>query len=291
MYGSTEKPEELYHIIAQPSLEVNNHSRVFWQTKPEKVPCTYFTTREQIEQLDHAIEHGVNSQSRGVNSRLCVANSWPRGVNSQGRRRLELFGEDHNIRRGWVTLGQSLSASNFNPETYAGYFRTDRDHRMANGNPTADAPQLVCAPPVCCYHVHYLRTDRVHRTTNGNPTSDAPWTREFTPRSVLRPFGRLHLTKLARGCMIFPLGLVTTPFGGRRAIGSRRLCGMRGGRWARLPPLVGTTPEIENLRPKSPPPRGQDRDRTPAFSAPRGGQDSIEDWTPATKEGDEAEDA
>ena len=52
---------------------------------------------------------------------------------------------------------------------------------------------------------------------------------------------------------------------------------------------VGTTPEIENLRPKSPPPRGQDR--APPPQAPRGAQDSIEDWTPANKEGDEAEDA
>lgn len=33
-----------------------------------------------------------------------------------GRRRLELFGEDHNVRPGWVTVGNSLSASNLNPE-------------------------------------------------------------------------------------------------------------------------------------------------------------------------------
>ena len=33
-----------------------------------------------------------------------------------GRRRLELFGEDHNVRPGWVTVGLSLSASNFSPE-------------------------------------------------------------------------------------------------------------------------------------------------------------------------------
>ena len=34
----------------------------------------------------------------------------------QGRRRLELFGEDHNIRPGWVTVGSSLVGSNFNPQ-------------------------------------------------------------------------------------------------------------------------------------------------------------------------------
>jgi N6-adenosine-specific RNA methylase IME4 len=31
-----------------------------------------------------------------------------------GMRRLELFGEDHNIRPGWLTLGKALSSSNFN---------------------------------------------------------------------------------------------------------------------------------------------------------------------------------
>lgn len=33
-----------------------------------------------------------------------------------GRRRLELFGEDHNIRSGWLTAGKGLSSSNFNAE-------------------------------------------------------------------------------------------------------------------------------------------------------------------------------
>lgn len=40
-----------------------------------------------------------------------------------GRRRLELFGEDHNIREGWVTVGKSLTASNFNAQVYASNFR------------------------------------------------------------------------------------------------------------------------------------------------------------------------
>ena len=35
-----------------------------------------------------------------------------------GRRRLELFGEDHNVRPGWVTVGLSLSASNFSPQVW-----------------------------------------------------------------------------------------------------------------------------------------------------------------------------
>ena len=35
---------------------------------------------------------------------------------AQGRRRLELFGRDGNIRAGWVTVGNELSSSNFSPE-------------------------------------------------------------------------------------------------------------------------------------------------------------------------------
>lgn len=33
-----------------------------------------------------------------------------------GRRRLELFGEDHNIRAGWLTVGKGLSSSNFDSQ-------------------------------------------------------------------------------------------------------------------------------------------------------------------------------
>lgn len=38
-------------------------------------------------------------------------------------RRLELFGEEHNIRDGWVTVGRQLPTSNFRPDVYAGHFR------------------------------------------------------------------------------------------------------------------------------------------------------------------------
>jgi len=39
-----------------------------------------------------------------------------------GRRRLELFGEDHNIRPGWVTIGNKISSSKWSPEVYNSYF-------------------------------------------------------------------------------------------------------------------------------------------------------------------------
>ena len=42
-----------------------------------------------------------------------------------GRKRIELFGEDRNKRSGWLTLGNSLSNSNFNLEKYNSYFKGD----------------------------------------------------------------------------------------------------------------------------------------------------------------------
>jgi len=35
-----------------------------------------------------------------------------------GRRKLELFGTDHNIRRGWLTIGKSINVSNFDKKKY-----------------------------------------------------------------------------------------------------------------------------------------------------------------------------
>ncbi|CAG8585971.1 2466_t:CDS:2 [Diversispora eburnea] len=55
-----------------------------------------FGSTRKPEELYHIIEH------------FCL-----------GRRRLELFGEDHNIRPGWLTIGNELSSSNFNANTYA----------------------------------------------------------------------------------------------------------------------------------------------------------------------------
>uniref|UniRef100_A0A8C2WLM3 N(6)-adenosine-methyltransferase non-catalytic subunit METTL14 n=1 Tax=Cyclopterus lumpus TaxID=8103 RepID=A0A8C2WLM3_CYCLU len=39
-----------------------------------------------------------------------------------GRRRLHLFGRDSTIRPGWLTVGPTLTNTNFNPETYASHF-------------------------------------------------------------------------------------------------------------------------------------------------------------------------
>ncbi|XWS52508.1 hypothetical protein CRYUN_Cryun11dG0076600 [Craigia yunnanensis] len=67
-----------------------------------------------------------------------------------GRRRLELFGEDHNIRSGWLTVGKGLSSSNFNTEAYIRNF-ADNEGKVWQGgggrNPPPDAPHLVKTTP------------------------------------------------------------------------------------------------------------------------------------------------
>ncbi|KAL3700933.1 hypothetical protein R1sor_018955 [Riccia sorocarpa] len=68
---------------------------------------------------------------------------------AQGQRRLELFGEDHNIRAGWVTVGKGLSSSNFSPQMYAKHF-VDAEGKVwqgGRGNPPVDAPHLVGTTP------------------------------------------------------------------------------------------------------------------------------------------------
>ncbi|KAJ6676085.1 N6-ADENOSINE-METHYLTRANSFERASE NON-CATALYTIC SUBUNIT [Salix viminalis] len=69
---------------------------------------------------------------------------------SLGRRRLELFGEDHNIRSGWLTVGKGLSSTNFNSETYIRNF-SDKDGKVWQGgggrNPPPEAPHLVVTTP------------------------------------------------------------------------------------------------------------------------------------------------
>ncbi|XP_031503569.1 N6-adenosine-methyltransferase non-catalytic subunit MTB [Nymphaea colorata] len=67
-----------------------------------------------------------------------------------GRRRIELFGEDHNIRAGWLTVGKGLTSSNFNSEGYIRNF-ADKDGKVWQGgggrNPPPDAPHLVATTP------------------------------------------------------------------------------------------------------------------------------------------------
>ena len=50
-----------------------------------------------------------------------------------GRKRIELFGEDHNIRPGWLTLGKSLTNSNFDIDKYNNWFKGDLSYPELQG--------------------------------------------------------------------------------------------------------------------------------------------------------------
>lgn len=50
-----------------------------------------------------------------------------------GRRRLELFGNDRNLRDGWLTLGSSLTTSNWNKQTYMGWFDGEKQWPEVKG--------------------------------------------------------------------------------------------------------------------------------------------------------------
>ncbi|KAJ4772462.1 N6-adenosine-methyltransferase subunit METTL14 [Rhynchospora pubera] len=67
-----------------------------------------------------------------------------------GKRRLELFGEDHNIRPSWLTLGEGLSSSNHNKEAHIKNF-SDKDGKVwqegGGRNPPPEAAHLVVTTP------------------------------------------------------------------------------------------------------------------------------------------------
>eukprot|EP01127_Copromyxa_protea_P021825 TRINITY_DN7610_c0_g1_i1.p1 TRINITY_DN7610_c0_g1~~TRINITY_DN7610_c0_g1_i1.p1 ORF type:complete len:530 (-),score=94.84 TRINITY_DN7610_c0_g1_i1:60-1649(-) len=75
-----------------------------------------------------------------------------------GRRRLELFGEDHNIRPGWVTIGNKISSSNFDSALYNSYFEPSEQNGHLLGttkeieglrprSPTRDDTKLIFYDP------------------------------------------------------------------------------------------------------------------------------------------------
>jgi N6-adenosine-specific RNA methylase IME4 len=50
-----------------------------------------------------------------------------------GRKRIELFGEDHNRRPGWLTLGKSLSSTNFDLDKYNSFFKGELCYPAVQG--------------------------------------------------------------------------------------------------------------------------------------------------------------
>ncbi|KAH7854517.1 hypothetical protein Vadar_014709 [Vaccinium darrowii] len=75
-----------------------------------------------------------------------------------GCRRLELFGEDHNIQSGWLTVGKGLSSSNFDAKVQSLSVickrkprRGKKDGKVWQGrggrNPPPEAPHPVVTTP------------------------------------------------------------------------------------------------------------------------------------------------
>jgi N6-adenosine-specific RNA methylase IME4 len=67
---------------------------------------------------------------------------------AQGRRRLELFGEDSNIRRGWLTVGRALSSSNHDPAEWRAHFEGSFESCAETApGPRRDQPVRLPPPP------------------------------------------------------------------------------------------------------------------------------------------------
>lgn len=83
-----------------------------------------------------------------------------------GKRRLELFGEDHNIRPGWLTLGKDLSYSNFNKEVESwifNFYAHAQSYTRAYALPRAPHINVISAKKLHSYR----RITRTLRTAMG----------------------------------------------------------------------------------------------------------------------------
>ncbi|CAH8615859.1 unnamed protein product [Schistosoma haematobium] len=76
-----------------------------------------------------------------------------------GRRRLHLFGRDSTLRPGWVTVGNELSASNYDPRIYANNFNKDPNGLLLGTTEEIERLRPKSPPP---------------RHTNPNTATGAP---------------------------------------------------------------------------------------------------------------------
>ncbi|KAL1507424.1 hypothetical protein AB1Y20_015998 [Prymnesium parvum] len=68
---------------------------------------------------------------------------------ANGRRRLELFGEDNNMRRGWLTLGSELTSNNHDPNTWRAHFEGQHESYNFEGElPTLIPNHLLGTTPI-----------------------------------------------------------------------------------------------------------------------------------------------
>jgi len=64
-----------------------------------------------------------------------------------GRRRLHLFGKDTTVRPGWLTVGPDLASTNFNPDTYSGFFSHDPSAYLTGATEEIERLRPKSPPP------------------------------------------------------------------------------------------------------------------------------------------------
>ena len=64
---------------------------------------------------------------------------------SHGKRKIELFGLDRNLREGWVTVGNDLHLNNFSLEEYN--HALDAKHNARKSMPEEEVQKLVVRVP------------------------------------------------------------------------------------------------------------------------------------------------
>ena len=88
-----------------------------------------------------------------------------------GRRRLNVFGRDDIIRPGWLSIGPALTNSNFNADTYSGYFVGPNGHltgcteRIEILRPKSPPPKSMKNSSVTLRpNTHYSLPRKIQRT-------------------------------------------------------------------------------------------------------------------------------
>ncbi|RHZ83661.1 hypothetical protein Glove_89g50 [Diversispora epigaea] len=109
-----------------------------------------------------------------------------------GRRRLELFGEDHNIRPGWLTIGNELSSSNFDANTYTSKFSEPNGYLLGstpeieNLRPKSPPPRDTSTPKLAGgvpsnSVMKPKQKKQINNNNNNNPIAVPPQIPQITP--------------------------------------------------------------------------------------------------------------
>ena len=64
-----------------------------------------------------------------------------------GRRRLHIFGNDHTIRPGWVTIGRDLTSSNYSSEAYDSHFKDGPNDYLVGSSEQIETLRPKSPPP------------------------------------------------------------------------------------------------------------------------------------------------